>query len=77
MPDKAKRAYHEWKLADAQAREVEARLAVAWDDFFAGRSKAPNEELITEVARCRAAANEKLTLAMVSIGTAGSPEPRG
>jgi hypothetical protein len=67
VPDKARQAYQEWKLADARAREVEARLAQAWDDYFANRGAAPTHELIQEVSSLRAVANDRLTVAMLAM----------
>jgi ferric-dicitrate binding protein FerR (iron transport regulator) len=69
VPEKARQAYQEWKQADARAREVEARLARSWDEYFGNRGPAPSQELIQEVSRLRAIANDRLTAAMMAMGT--------
>jgi nucleotide-binding universal stress UspA family protein len=68
VPDRARQSYQEWKQADARAREVEARLSRTWDDYFASRGSAPAQELIQEVSRLRAVANDRLTAAMIALG---------
>jgi hypothetical protein len=65
VTEKARQAYDEWKLADARAREAEARLASAWDTYFEVRMNPPPAELIQEVSRLRAVANDRLTVAML------------
>lgn len=64
MDEQARRAFTEWKDADALARGAEIRLAVAWEDYFAHRGEPPGRELVGEVSQLRVAANEKLTTAM-------------
>lgn len=77
MPERARQSYQEWKQADARAREVEARLARCWDDYFAKRGAAPTSELIQEVSRLRAVANDRLTVAMLAMDVerSGDSEP--
>jgi hypothetical protein len=71
--EKARQAYDEWKQADARAREAEGRLAHAWDTYFEIRTSPPAAELIQEVSRLRAVANDRLTVAMLLMGS----KPRG
>ena len=74
MPEKSRQAYDEWKRADGRAREAEARLARAWDDYFAHRGGPPSAQLIQEVARLRAIANDRLTATMVTLAERSRPE---
>lgn len=70
MTERARQAYEEWKQADARARQSEARLAKAWDDYFATRGSPPSADLIQEVSQLRAVANDRLTAAMLMMGAA-------
>ena len=67
--EKARQAYDEWKQADARAREAEGRLSQAWDTYFETRTSPPPAELIQEVSRLRAVANDRLTVAMLLMGS--------
>lgn len=49
-----------WKQADSRAREIEARLASAWEFFDRRRGPAPSSELLHEVTRRRRVAQERL-----------------
>ena len=70
--ERVRQAYEEWKQADARARQAESRLAQAWDEYFASRNKPPAAELIQEVSRLRAVANDRLTAAMLMMGARGN-----
>jgi hypothetical protein len=77
MSDKARSAYEAWNEADVQARQAEARLGIAWQAYFDGKGRAPEAELIHEVARLRAAANDRLSVAMATINSQrGRDHPR-
>jgi hypothetical protein len=67
MSDSARTAYEEWNQADVRAREAESRLGGAWQSYFDGKGRPPADELIQEVARLRAVANERLSFAMAAI----------
>lgn len=67
MSERARSAYEEWSAADAKAREAEVTLARSWRAYFDGRGTPPDDELIDEVSRLRAAANERLSAAMDAI----------
>jgi hypothetical protein len=67
VPDKARETYQEWKQADTRAREAETRLARSWDEYFEHRGSPPPHELIQEVSRLRAIANDRLTVAMLAM----------
>ena len=78
MSERARRAFDDWKQADARAREAEAKLARAWDNYFETRSAPPDASLLDEVSSLRAIANDRLTVAMLSMnlprdGDAGEP----
>jgi hypothetical protein len=66
--DKVRAAYAAWKRADALARDMEAKLAEAWERYEAKAGGPPTEDLIMEVSSLRAAANDKLTVALAEIG---------
>lgn len=70
MTQQAKQAYEAWKAADAAARAAEGRLREAWDLFDRHGGEPPAPHLMAEVSRLRAVANDRLTLAMVRMGTA-------
>ena len=77
MGDNARRAYAEWQLADRAAREAEKRLSGAWIAHEMG-GEAPSAQLIGEVTKLRAIANEKLSLAVAALGaTRATPTPGG
>ena len=63
----SRKAYDEWKTADADARAAEEQLARAWEDYFTRRGSAPSHTLIREVSRRRAVANDRLSHAMSAI----------
>jgi hypothetical protein len=73
VPSELKQAVEAWKRADAQAKEAEARLRTAWDDFDAGIGGSPSRALMSEVLSLRGIAYAKLTEAMVL--TRGDIEP--
>lgn len=56
-----------WKEAEASARLAEAELEAAWQRFFLRESSAPLEELMTEIRRRRAHANELLAVAVAAV----------
>jgi hypothetical protein len=66
VTERARLAYEAWKAADGQAREYEQRLARQWEAHNEG-GEPPTAELIREVARWRAVANDKLTAAMMTL----------
>lgn len=68
MSERARTAYEEWKRADEAAREAENQLREAWDRFDRKEGAPPGEELMAAVSRLRAAANEKLAVAMARMG---------
>ena len=67
MTQASRKAYDEWKSADAAARAAEEQLAKAWEEYFARHSGAPSHTLIREVSRRRAVANDRLSHAMSAI----------
>jgi len=69
VTERSRQAYDEWKQADARARQAEVRLAQAWDDYFARRGGPPAAQLIQEVARLRAVANDRLTATMLTLSS--------
>lgn len=68
--DPARKAYDHWKDADVSARAAEARLARAWEAYFAREGPPPPQDLIREVSRWRAVANERLSHAMATLSSA-------
>ena len=64
-------AVEAWKMADAQAREAELRLKPAGEQYEVRRAPPPPEELMSEVARLRRLANEKLGAAMMLMSRKG------
>lgn len=77
MDKNADAAMLAWKLADSHARDAEAKLKQAWDEYARSRGAPPPEELIHDVARLRATANEKLTGAIAAVGRAATPRDSG
>lgn len=72
MTQASRRAYDEWKSADAAARAAEEQLARAWEDYFSRRGSAPSHHLIREVSLRRAIANDRLSHAMSAISESRS-----
>lgn len=66
----AKRAYEEWRDAEAAARLAEAELAAAWRRFSEKAGPAPTESLMAEVSRRRRVANACLSRAMARMAEA-------
>jgi hypothetical protein len=66
-------AHDAWKQADAEAREMEMKLTQVWEQFEDRMGSPPGGELIQEVSRLRATANDKLTVALVEIGCVKRP----
>jgi len=73
--DRARQAFEAWKLADAQARSAETRLALAWEGYFARRSEPPSRDLVGEVSSLRSVANDRLSVAMRALGMKSSERP--
>ena len=67
MTERARAAYEAWNQADAQARQAEARLGQAWQAYFDGTGRPPEDQLISEVARLRTLANQRLSAAMAAL----------
>jgi hypothetical protein len=67
VTDRAGVALEAWRTADAHARAAEGRLREAWNDYAAKHSAPPPKELVDDVSRLRAAANEKLTGAIAAV----------
>jgi hypothetical protein len=67
VTEPSRRAYEEWKEADAAARVAEQRLAQAWESYFSHQGIAPAHSLILEVSRRRAVANDRLSRAMSAL----------
>ena len=63
----SRQALDAWKRADADARAVESRLLAAWELYEKHLVAAPDAELLRQVAQQRAQANEKLSLAMITL----------
>ncbi|MEJ6020933.1 hypothetical protein [Ramlibacter sp. PS4R-6] len=68
MLERSQQAFEAWRAADNEARAKEARLAQAWQGFFAHESPAPPEKLFLEVSRARTQANAKLAQAIARMG---------
>lgn len=84
MTQASRKAYDDWKSADASARDAEEQLAKAWEDYFTRRGSAPSHSLIREVSLRRAVANDRLSHAMSAIsesrtgdGTLSATHPGG
>ena len=69
---RSKDALEAWQRADADARIVEARLLAVWDLYEKGLVAAPDEALLRDVFRLRAAANERLMGAIAVLGALSS-----
>lgn len=61
-------AFEEWKQADAQARALNVLLSMTWQRVMDRTGAPPSEEMLREVSRLRAFANEKLAVLMVLLG---------
>jgi ferric-dicitrate binding protein FerR (iron transport regulator) len=72
-----RQAYEAWQQADQAARSAEQRMKDAWIDHEQRRGTLPTTELMAEVSRLRSMANDKLTLAMVAMGSAAKPKGGG
>jgi len=53
-------ALHAWQAADAQACEIDHRLATIWTAFDEGDGDRPSPELMEQAGRLHALAKEKL-----------------
>lgn len=71
--NRAREAVQAWKAADGAAKAAEGRLKAAWDIWEHDRAHPPSVELMAEVSRLRAIANEKLTAAMSLTNPTGNP----
>lgn len=67
-------ALEAWKRADADARAAESRLLAAWELYEKHLVAAPGTDLLRQVAQLRGQANEKLSLAMITL--AGTRDPQ-
>lgn len=74
MTQASRKAYDDWKSADASARDAEEQLARAWEDYFSRRGAAPSHTLIREVSLRRAVANDRLSHAMSAISESRSAD---
>lgn len=72
MSDPAKRAYEDWQTADTAAREAERRLKAAWLALDMG-GEPPSRELLVEVSRLRAIANDRLNAAVLALDRKSVP----
>lgn len=73
----ARQALQAWKEAEASARLAEAELEAAWQRFFLRESSAPLEELMVEIRRRRANANELLAAAIAAVEGDKAPKRAG
>lgn len=64
MTNRSREAVEAWKAADAEAKAAEGRLKAAWDIYEYDRNQPPSAELMADVSRLRAIANDKLAIAM-------------
>jgi hypothetical protein len=74
-PSKTSAALDAWRRADADAREVELRLAAAWKAFDEKSGPAPDEQLFARVALFRAIAHDKLTAVLEAMKAVTGHEP--
>jgi hypothetical protein len=74
-PVKAAAAFEAWRQADADARELELRLATAWEAFDEKSGPAPDEQLFARVALLRAIAHEQLTAVLEEMKAVTGHEP--
>ena len=63
----SRQALEAWKRADADARAAESRLLAAWELYEKRLVAAPGQDLLLQVAQTRGLANEKLSLAMITL----------
>jgi ferric-dicitrate binding protein FerR (iron transport regulator) len=63
----SRQALEAWKRADADARAAESRLLAAWELFEKRLVAVPGQDLLLQVAQMRGVANEKLSLAMITL----------
>jgi hypothetical protein len=72
----SRQALEAWKRADADARVVESRLLAAWELYEKHLVAAPDTDLLRQVAQLRAQANEKLSLAMITLAATRKRDPQ-
>lgn len=77
MPQSPDQAIAAWKKADEQAQAAELTLKTAWDRYRGGEGPASFGELMADVSRARSNADDKLTIAMMLIGSAVQNRPSG
>jgi hypothetical protein len=68
----SKHALEAWKRADADARAAESRLLAAWELYEKRLISPPGDELLRQVASLRALANEKFSLALITLASANA-----
>lgn len=73
----SRQALEAWKHADADARAVESRLLAAWELYEKHLVAVPGEDLLRQVAQLRGQANEKLSLAMITLAASRKRDPQG
>ena len=69
-----RQALEAWKRADAEARAAESRLLAAWELYEKHLVSAPGEDLLRQIAQLRGQANEKLSLAMITLARTRDPQ---
>jgi hypothetical protein len=67
----SQRAREGWIAADAMAREAEAQLNAQWERYDREGGPPPDGALIAEVSRLRSAANDRLTVALMTLRSSG------
>lgn len=68
MTKASRSAVHEWREADARAREAEIALTAARYEFFNGSAPEPSVELQAEARLLRKLADERLKIAIATLG---------
>ncbi len=63
-PDQVHKAVSDWREADLLARAVESRMLELWDAHVSNATSMLPSDLIEDVTRARAHANDRLTVAI-------------
>ena len=73
----SKHALEAWKRADGDARAAESRLLAIWELYEKDLVAPPADDLLRQVALMRSQANEKLSLALLTLAAAAALHERG
>ena len=70
----SKQVLEMWKRADGEARSAESRLLAAWELYEKQLVGPPAEDLLRQIAVLRGQANERLTIALITLSSVATAQ---